>query len=107
MIPLIHKYAVITFIEFLKSEVKDVWPLVKSANIPIYLDTSSAQLTSFSAFSKLLEQAHDKLPSEKFIALMQHSAERFIEQILPTNNQKKTIITASCRAYTCQFNYLK
>ncbi|GLR74633.1 helix-turn-helix transcriptional regulator [Aliivibrio sifiae] len=92
MIPLIHKYAVITFIEFLKSEVKDVWPLVKSANVPIYLDTSSAQLTSFSAFSKLLEQAHDKLPSEKFIALMQHSAERFIEQILPTNNQKKPLL---------------
>lgn len=86
MIPLIHKYAVITFIESLKSEVKNVWPLVKRANVPIYLDTSSAQLTSFSAFSKLLEQAHDKLTAEKFIALMQHSAERFIEKILLDNN---------------------
>ncbi|MEL0608237.1 helix-turn-helix transcriptional regulator [Vibrio cyclitrophicus] len=88
MIPLIHKYAVITFIESLKREVNDVWPLVKSANVPIYLETSSTQFTSFSAFSTLLKEAHDKLPSTTFIALMQQSAERFIEQTLPTNDQK-------------------
>ncbi|MGF1777184.1 helix-turn-helix transcriptional regulator [Vibrio nomapromontoriensis] len=92
MIPLIHKYAVITFIESLKNEIKDVWPLVESANLPIYLETSSAQFTPFSAFSKLLEKAHNELPSSKFIALMQQSAERFVEQTLPENNQKAQLL---------------
>jgi AraC-like DNA-binding protein len=92
LIPLIHKYAVITFIESLKSEVKDVWPLMQSANVPIYLETSSAQFTSFSAFAKLLAEAHDKLPSSVFISLLQQSAERFIEQIQPTNSPKAPLL---------------
>ncbi|RJG42126.1 helix-turn-helix transcriptional regulator [Motilimonas pumila] len=92
MIPLIHKYAVITLIESLKSEVNDVWPLVKTARVPIYLETSSAQFTSFAAFSKLLEEAYDKLPCATFIPLIQRAGEKFITQILPSNGQKTPLL---------------
>ncbi|CDT25243.1 helix-turn-helix transcriptional regulator [Vibrio coralliirubri] len=91
MITLIHKYAATTFIEQLKHHVNDAWGLVSYARIPIYLETSSAQLISFTAFLNLLEQAQTKLPTLSFIALVQKSADNFIDKILSDTRQSPSL----------------
>ncbi|NOH78605.1 helix-turn-helix transcriptional regulator [Vibrio sp. RE86] len=91
MIALINKYAAITFIDQLNKEVTDAWSLVREAHVPIYLDTSTAQFTSFAAFIRLLEQTQRRLPASKFIALLQLSAHQFVEQLVSDNREAPSL----------------
>ncbi|MDK9735992.1 AraC family transcriptional regulator [Vibrio sp. D404a] len=93
MITLIHKYAVTTFIEELSNEVNDAWSLVSKAHVPIYLETSSAQFAPFIAFTKLLEQAHNALPTHQFIHLLQASADKFISKMGFDSDQSPSLQT--------------
>ncbi len=91
MIALIHKYAPITFIEHLSHQVKDIWSLVSNARVPIYLETSSAQFISFSAFITLLELTKRQVPESEFISLVRASSKAFVDKISSDTNNEKSM----------------
>ncbi|MGF1752771.1 AraC family transcriptional regulator [Vibrio makurazakiensis] len=79
-IPLIHKSAAMIQIDKLKPFVQNIWPMVNQANLPIYLDSTSAQSIPFTVFSRLLHSAFEQLPHHDFIAFIQQGADTYVKQ---------------------------
>lgn len=80
-IPLIDKSAAIIQLEVLKLYVKDIWPIVNDAQLPIYLDSTSAQFIPFHSFSRLLQAAFEHLTPKAFIEFIHCGAGRYLQHI--------------------------
>ncbi|MFM2587687.1 helix-turn-helix domain-containing protein [Vibrio sp. TBV020] len=76
-------------LEVLKHYVKDIWPIIHEAQLPVYLDSTSAKYVPFHSFARLLQVAFESLPPETFIKFVQAGAEGYSQQIrlmCATNN---------------------
>lgn len=91
MISLINKSAVICYLDTLKQEVQNVWPMVKSTRIPIYLDTSSAEFVPFRSLLMLMMASKDALPPTRVITLVQSAAQSYVSTLFA--DPQKTEVT--------------
>ncbi|MBW3695499.1 AraC family transcriptional regulator [Vibrio sp. T187] len=91
-IPLIHKSAAIIQIDVLKHYVKNVWPIVKDAQLPVYLESTPAQFIPFYSFSRLLQAAFEQLPAGDFIDFIQHGGKQYSQQVglLSSSEKQRT-----------------
>ncbi|GAB7220203.1 helix-turn-helix domain-containing protein [Vibrio comitans] len=80
-IPLIHKSAAIAQIEALKLYVKDIWPIVSDAQLPIYLDSTSAQFIPFHSLCRLFQSALKHLTATEFIEFIYCGAKSYSQHI--------------------------
>lgn len=87
-IPLIHKTAAIMQLGILKQYVDDIWPIINEAQLPIYLDSTSAQYIPFRTFAKFLQAVFERLSSQDFITFVQQGAERYSKEIAPIKQAK-------------------
>ncbi|MUK62360.1 helix-turn-helix domain-containing protein [Aliivibrio fischeri] len=94
-IPLIHKAAAIIQLDILKQYVEDVWPIVNEAQLPIYLESTSAQYIPFRVLSRLLQATFEQLPAQEFTTFIQQGAERYsmvIDTIKPSTKTKRPLL---------------
>ena len=94
-IPLIHKAAAIIQLDILKQYVEDVWPIINDAQLPIYLESTSAKYIPFRVFSKLLQATSEQMPSQEFTTFIQQGAERYsmvIDTIKPPTKTRLPLL---------------
>ncbi|CAM4221915.1 helix-turn-helix domain-containing protein [Vibrio neonatus] len=98
-VPLINKHAVIVQINALEHYIDDIWPIVHSSNLPIYLNSSSAKFVPFRALASLLQQAFVSLSHQDFKAFIRQGVNDYIKQISLNNSSMTSLSIPEQIAY--------
>lgn len=77
-IALIDKTAAISLVTALQKYQANIWPWLAKANLPIYLESSSAQFVPLKPFSHLLSQAFEHFTAADFINIVRVATSQYL-----------------------------